>query len=131
MNIYWSSGVFCKKDIARLFGREAKPFERVILAILRLSRGKFITPEYVRNAEHRFSLCLQSSNHWRLAKQVFQDEDMYRSNFVGIMDGMVPFQDGGVEFTELMRFLEKRHKKPFAIELFILKLTIQELKNGS
>lgn len=126
MNYYWSSGIFCKQSLSRVLGRDALLYERVILALLRLSRDKYLRADYVRDAARKLSYCVRRE-HWFLTKMVFDDEDLYRADVVGLMRGVVPFQ-GGEGFVFLRDMQSKKCKN---IELKILKLTIKEMKNGN
>lgn len=79
----------------------------------------------------KLALCIDG-RHWFITKRVFDDEDMYRSNHVGLIGGVVPFQDGGFSFHEILKILKnKRTKKSMPMELVILNLTLKEMKNAN
>lgn len=128
VNFLWSKGVYCKQGFYRFFGHHPSSTERVILALLRLSRGKYLSANSVEDSARRLAKCLRGQ-YWFLTKKVFEDDDLYRANAVGLMCGVVPFQDGGDGFRELLNLQGKRKGKE-PIELKILNLTLKGMKNG-
>ncbi len=130
MNYFWSSGIFCKEELKRIYGRDANSHERVILCLLRISRGKYLTGNQVSNIATNLSRCIDG-RHWFITHRVFLDEDMYKADYVGLLNGDVLFQHGGEGFYKLLRLQETNRKAKIPIELKILNLILKEMKNGN
>lgn len=129
MNFYWSGGIFCKKDLERQFGRKSKLHERITLALLRLSRDRYLSGEFVRRAAFKLACC-RSGNPSATLRPIFNGEDMYRADHAGLLRGIVPFQDGGESFRNILETQNLNPKKK-NMELYILNLIIKDMKNGN
>ena len=129
MNHYWSGGVYCKQGMKRLWGRDAKLYERVILAIMRCSRDKYIDGKTVDRLARVFAS--RTVPHI-VCRYVFEDEDMFGTNVAGMLSGERPFALGSSVYREFLERLKKKAtKKTLPIELHILNLQLKEMKNGN
>lgn len=128
MNYYWRSGVYCKQGMRRIWGRDAKLYERVILAVLRCSRGKWISGEDVEKLARHFAR-MKVYNYQFTLKWVFDHDAMLFSNYIGLLDGCRTFERRHPMYCEFLKIVKKkRTQKSLPIELQILNLTLKGMK---
>lgn len=103
-------------------------YERVILAVMRCSRDKWISGKAVYELARRFAATRTISH--MVCHFVFKDEDMYCTNYIGMLRGSRTFDLSSPMYLEFLAIAKKKPtKKTLPIELQILNLKLKEMKN--